>query len=135
MLFDGKFLERILIVGTLQAQLPFTYDFAKIGGKVPMIEFLDFLNVRERAKILVNIEKLVELKNAGLLPKENLSKYLTEGIFEMRVSFENRIARTLYFYMTKRKIVFTHGFVKKTQKTPLPEILPAKKIRIAIQGE
>jgi len=122
-------------VGTLQAQLPFTYDFAKIVDKVPMIEFLDSLNVRERAKILVCIEKLVELKNAGLNPKENLSKYLTEGIFEMRVSFENRIARTLYFYVTERKIVFTHGYVKKTQKTPLPEIQRAKKIRITIQGE
>jgi len=51
----------------------YTYDFAKVGDKVPMIEFLESLNVRERAKVLAFIEKLVELKNIDLNPKENLS--------------------------------------------------------------
>jgi phage-related protein len=60
--------------------------------------------------------------------KEILSKHLTDGIFEMRVSFENRIARTMYFYQVERKIIFSHGFVKKTQKTPLSEIERAKEI-------
>ena len=30
----------------------FFYDFAEVGGKVPMIEFLDGLTPRERAKVL-----------------------------------------------------------------------------------
>jgi hypothetical protein len=29
----------------------FTYDFAEINGKVPMIEFLDGLSIKERAKV------------------------------------------------------------------------------------
>jgi len=61
-------------VGTMQAQPPYTYDFAKVDDKVPMIEFLDSLNVRERARVFASIEKLIELKNAGLNPKENLSQ-------------------------------------------------------------
>ena len=36
-------------MGTRQAQPHYTYDFAKIDDKVPMIEFLDSLNVREGA--------------------------------------------------------------------------------------
>lgn len=40
----------------------FTYEFAEIDGKVPMIEFLDGLSTRERAKVFATMEKLVELK-------------------------------------------------------------------------
>ncbi len=109
--------------------MSFTYDFAEIDGKAPMIEFLEGLSLRERAKMLAYIEKLVELKNSGIPPKENLSKHLDEGIFELRVSFESRIARSLYFYEAEGQIIFTHGFVKKTQKTPKGEIARAKVIR------
>ena len=45
------------------------------------------------------------------------------------VSFETRIARSLFFYKAERKLIFTHGFVKKTQKTPKTEIARAKAIR------
>ena len=121
-------------MGTRRSQSPYTYDFAKVDDKVPMIEFLDSLNVRERAKVFASIEKLIELKNAGLNPKENLSKHLTDGIFEVRVSFENRIARALFFYQADRKIIFSHGFVKKTQKTPVSEIQHTMTIRMAEQG-
>lgn len=113
----------------------FTYDFAEVKGKVPMIEFLEDLSVKERAKVFAFIEKLVELKSNGILPKENLSKHLEDGIFELRVSFENRIARSLYFYEAERQLIFTHGFVKKTQKTPKDEIARAKAIRQSWRGE
>ena len=113
----------------------FTYDFAEINRKVPMIEFLDALTVRERAKVLAYIEKLVELKSKGIAPKENLSKHLEDGIFELRVSIETRISRSFYFYEAERKLIFTHGFIKKTQKTPGSQIIKAKSIRTAWRGE
>ena len=103
-------------MGTGQAQPPYTYDFAKIDDKVPMIEFLDSLNIRERAKVFASIEKLIELKNAGLNPKENLSKHLTDGIFEMRISFENRIARALFFYQADRRDNIFAWFCEKDAK-------------------
>ncbi|MBI5047930.1 MAG: type II toxin-antitoxin system RelE/ParE family toxin [Deltaproteobacteria bacterium] len=109
--------------------MKFTYDFAEINGKVTMIDFLDSLSIKERAKIFAYIEKLVELKNNGIQPKENLSKHLEDGIFELRVSFENRISRSFYFYEAEKQIIFTHGFVKKEQKTPKNEIEKAKSIR------
>lgn len=113
----------------------FTYDFAEINGKVPMIEFLESLSLKERAKIFAYIDKLVELKNNEIQPKENLSKHLGDGIFELRVSFENRISRSFYFYESKQQIIFTHGFVKKEQKTPKSEIEKAISIRKALRGE
>ncbi|MBI4710114.1 MAG: type II toxin-antitoxin system RelE/ParE family toxin [Nitrospirae bacterium] len=115
--------------------MKFTYNFADINGKVPMIEFLDSLSIRERAKIFACIDKLIELKNIGLQPKENLSKHLEDGIFELRVSFENRIARSFYFYESEKRLFFTHGFVKKEQKTPKKEIERAKTIRKNLRGE
>lgn len=113
----------------------FAYNFAQVNGKVPMIEFLDGLSIRERAKVFAYVEKLVELKNAGIKPKENLSKHLEDGIFELRVSFENRISRSFYFYESEKQIIFTHGFVKKSQKTPKSEIAKAKSIRELWRGK
>ena len=109
--------------------MKFSYEFAEINEKVPMIVFLDGLSIKERAKVFASIEKLVELKSAGIPPKENLSKHLDDGIFELRVGFENRIARSFYFYEAERQIIFTHGFVKKTQRTPKTEIARAQAIR------
>lgn len=113
----------------------FSYDFAEINGKVPMIEFLESLTLKERAKIFAYIDKLIELKNEEMQPKENLSKHLGDGIFELRVSFENRISRSLYFYEGKQHILFTHGFVKKEQRTPKGEIERAISIRKILRGE
>ena len=109
--------------------MKFTYDFAEVNDKVPMIEFLDSLSVKERAKIFAYIEKFVELKNSGGRPKENLSKHLEDGMFELRVSFENRISRSFFFYEAEKRIIFTHGFVKKERKIPKNEIEKAKSIR------
>ncbi|MCL5978208.1 MAG: type II toxin-antitoxin system RelE/ParE family toxin [Nitrospirae bacterium] len=114
--------------------MKFSYDFAEINGKAPMIEFLDSLSIKERAKIFACIEKLLELKNNGMQPKENLSKHLGDGIFELRVGFENRISRSFYFYEADKQIIFTHGFVKKEQKTPKSEIEKAKSIRKLWRG-
>src|SRR3990167_8207626 len=114
--------------------MKFTYDFAEVNGKVPMLEFLDSLSIKERAKMFAYIEKLAELKNGGLQPKENLSKHLEDGIFELKVNFENRISRNLYFYENGKQIIFTHGFVKKAQKTPKSEIEKAKLIRKLWRG-
>ena len=115
--------------------MKYAYDFAEINGKVLMIEFLDSLSIKERAKIFAYIEKLVELKTSGISPKENLSKHLEDGIFELRVSFGNRISRSFYFYEAEKQIIFTHGFVKKEQKTPKSEIEKAKAIRKTWRGE
>ncbi|OGV98841.1 MAG: hypothetical protein A3I04_07805 [Nitrospinae bacterium RIFCSPLOWO2_02_FULL_39_110] len=115
--------------------MEYTFDFAEVNSKVPMIEFLDSLSIKERAKMFTYIDKLIELKNSGIQPKENLSKHLEDGIFELRVSFENRISRSLYFYESEKKIIFTHGFLKKEQKTPKNEIKKAKSIRKILRGE
>ena len=64
--------------------------------------------------------ELLELKGNEL--REPYSKYLTDGIFELRVKQGSDISRVLYFFVVGRKIILTNGFRKKTQKTPQTEI-------------
>lgn len=101
----------------------FQVDFyEKENGDCPMIEFLDSLDIKKRAKILRTIDILE--KNGNDL-REPYSKLLGEGIFELRVKQGSDIVRALYFFCVGRKIIITHGFVKKTQKTPQSEITRA----------
>jgi len=68
-----------------------------------------------------------EIENLPI--KGKLSKHLRDGIFELRCSLHEKIARTLYFYQRGAKIVITHGFIKKSQKTPKREIEKAEILR------
>ena len=61
--------------------------------------------------------------------REPDTKYLGDGILELRIKQANNISRVLYFFMQGRKIILTNGFVKKAQKTPAKEIKRCKKYR------
>ena len=58
-----------------------------------------------------------------------LSESLQDGIFELRAKVGSNISRVMYFFVIGNQAVLTHGFIKKTQKTPSKEIERAKKIR------
>ena len=49
--------------------------------------------------------------------------------FEHRDKAETNISHMIYFFFIGDRAVLTHGFIKKTQKTPPREIERAKKIR------
>ena len=51
------------------------------------------------------------------------------GIFELRAKVGTDISRVLYFFYYEGRIVLTHGFIKKTQRTPSGEIEKANKYR------
>lgn len=93
------------------------------SGEVPVEEFLDSVNPKMRAKIfgLLGI-----LQEKGNMLREPYSKYLDDGIFELRCKFGSDNTRVLYFFYYGRKIILTNGFVKKTQKTSKEEIQIAK---------
>ena len=100
--------------------------FKKQDGSCPVEEFLDSLDNKMRAKILLAIA-LLETNGPQL--REPYSKPLGDGIFEIRAKQGNNITRTLYFFYDGKQIILTNGFVKKTQKTPSAEIQRAKKYR------
>ena len=99
------------------------------NGKKPFKEFVLSFPIQERAKIFETINDFTELKNQNLPIKESLSKHLEDGIFELRTALAERIARSLFFYQKGARIILTHGFIKKTEKTPRKEIKRAKELR------
>ena len=107
----------------------YEYEFAEINGKNEIVEFLDSLNSKDKAKIIAYMDKLVDLLNNFQFPNEKLSKYLKNGIFELRVSLKNTTSRCFYFFLSEKNIIFTHGYIKKVEKTPNSEIEKAIKVK------
>lgn len=85
-------------------------------------EFIDNLEVSEQKKIVNTLEKI-----ATFGPPQNIEKFksLGEGIFEIK----SHQVRILGFFEKERVIVLTHGFIKKSPKTPPSEIEKAKRLK------
>ena len=80
----------------------------------------------------VNVDKNLTLKNNTMdASYGELFKKLNDTIWELRTKYESNEYRLLSFWDTRKNtlIIATHGFQKKTQKTPLKEIAKAEKIR------
>ena len=100
--------------------------YEKADGTVPVQEFLRSIDAKMRAKVAKAIDML---KANGYELREPYSKPLGDGIFELRVQVATNITRVLYFFIVNGKAVLTHGFVKKTDKTPRAEIRRARRYR------
>lgn len=98
-------------------------EFLGIMGASAVKVFLLDTDIKMRAKISSLMEILEEYGN---LLREPYSKYLRDGIFELRCQSGNNISRILYFFYCDNKIIMTNGFIKKTNKTPKKEIELAK---------
>lgn len=100
--------------------------YEKEDGSRPVADFLRAQSKKMSARVVTDL-KLLALQ--GPSAREPLSKYLEDGIFELRSIQNGNIARVLYFFFIGKKIVLTNGFIKKTQKTPESEINRAKQYR------
>jgi len=94
----------------------------------PAKDFLDKLDRKAREKILFNIWKSRETNDPELFKK------LIGEIWEFRTRFKGRQFRLFAFWAKDGAkttlVIATHGFIKKTQKTPKKEIERAEKLRI-----
>ena len=90
-------------------------------------EFLRSIGNDAREKILYNIKKV----HLGLNDASLLKKLKGTEIWEFRTLHAGNCYRMFAFWDTRTDtlIVATHGFVKKTQKTPTKEIAKAEALR------
>jgi len=88
-------------------------------GSSPVEEFLDGLDRKTQARFDWSTEQL-RLRN--IQAREPLVRHLEGKNWELRRESETNIYRLLYVFLTGRRILFLHGFQKKTQKTPRREI-------------
>lgn len=77
------------------------------------------MNSKARAKF-AQIAILLEEKGPEV--QMPYSKHLEDGIFEVRVIVGKDSSQILYFFLEGKRIIFTNGFKKKTQKAPRREI-------------
>lgn len=84
-------------------------------GIVPIHDWLDGLQPKARQKCLVRIRRLREL---GYELRRPEADYLRDGVFELRVGFQGRHLRVLYFFHEASVAVLSHGIVKETIVPP-----------------
>ena len=100
--------------------------YEKENGDCPFLDYLDEVDVKSRAKILRAIAIVEEF---GIHSPAGYIDHLGDGIYELRIKFSSNIFRCLYFHVVEKQYLITHGFTKKTQKTPAKEIGRAKEYR------
>ncbi len=100
--------------------------YTKPDGSIPAKDFIVSLNPKMRAKTLRTIRLL---SDNGYKLREPYSKVLRDGILELRIKVGSDITRVLYFFYEDKRIILTHGFIKKTQQTPDEEINRAIRYR------
>ena len=100
--------------------------FKASNGSQPARDFLNSLDSKMRAKLVDQIKYLQEV---GHLIRPPRSEHLQGEIYELRAQSNGNISRILYFFVIGNKAVLTHGFIKKTQKTPQREIDRAEEYR------
>jgi phage-related protein len=88
-----------------------------VTGREPVKEWIKELNKDDRKTMGHDLMFLQNNWPIGKPYVDNLGK----GLWELRSSFDNRIARVL-FVVKRDKIIALHAFIKKTQKTPPNEI-------------
>jgi len=88
-------------------------------GRSPVLEYIEELNDKEKAKVFKYIEFLRTCK--GYL-EEPYSKHIKGKVRELRVDFAKNRHRIFYFIFIKKTIILLHAFLKKTAKTPSFEI-------------
>jgi phage-related protein len=54
------------------------------------------------------------------------TRAMGDGLYEIRAKAEEGIGRAFYCTLVGRRIVILHGFIKKTDKTPMRELETAR---------
>ena len=100
-----------------QKRLPIAF-FRLANGREPVREWLKRLSPEDR-KILGTDMRTLEFGWPVGMP---LCRALGNGLWEVRSSLSNgRIARVLFCIYDQRAVLL-HGFIKKTQQTPQPDM-------------
>ena len=109
-------------------------SYTRPNGRNEFEEFYNSLPTKDRNKLRATIDMI---EKAGIQPAIRLEwvKKLNSEIYEIRSKISSNIQRALYFHIKNNQYIITHGFTKKTQKTPIKEIIRAKQIKQEFEEE
>lgn len=63
-----------------------------------------------------------QLRVRNVRAREPLARHLEGDLWELREESSTNTYRVVYFFFTARRIVFLHGFQKKSPRTPRREL-------------
>lgn len=109
-------------------------SYTRPNGHNEFEEFYNSLPVKDRNKLRATIEMIEEAGIQAAIQLEWVKKIDSE-INEIRSKVSSNIQRALYFHVKNNQYIITHGFTKKTQKTPIKEIERAKQIKYEFEEE
>jgi len=96
-------------------------------GKCPVQDFLDALSGKVAQKVIWVLRLLEDLE---MVPATYFKKLAgTEDIWECRIQSGSDIYRIFCFFDSQAVVILTHGFEKKSMKTPRQEIERAEYYR------
>lgn len=105
------------------------FFYRTVGGSEPVREWLKSLPAEERRVIGHDLKTAQYGWPLGM----PLIRKLEPGLWEVRSRLQERTARVL-FTVQENKMVLLHGFIKKSEKTPLQELQVARQ-RLSALGE
>jgi phage-related protein len=91
-------------------------------------EFIASLPPKDAAKLLAVIQN-TEIHGITIAISMKWVKKLEDDLYELRSKQGSDIQRVIYFHKMGAQYLITHGFTKKTQKTPANEIEHAREMR------
>jgi len=97
--------------------------FREDDGSVPLVDWLDDLPGKPRAKCVAALQRLALLGHELRRPEAD---YLRDDIYELRVRLQSVNYQMLYFFHGRTAAVVSHGLVKE-------RIVPSKEIDRAIE--
>ena len=97
--------------------------FSTAFGESPAQEFINSLDSKTQRKFFYKKELLEEF--GPRLPYPH-AKYIGSGIYELRFEGIEGTVRVIYFFYSGNIIVFTNGFIKKSNKIPNQELRLAR---------
>jgi len=97
--------------------------YIKENGESPVEDFIKTLPPKHSAKILWEVDLL---KKLGTTIKEPYAKAIKgdkyKGLWELRIQQGSDASRVFYFLPVGNIFILLHGFLKKTDKTPISEL-------------
>jgi len=100
------------------------YWYTTLSGRSPVENEIDKLPIPDQAKIYAYIRTL---EQEGYRLGTPFVKTIDGSLKELRIPVSPGQYRIFYFFYAGEDFYLLHGFLKKTQKTPLKEIETAKK--------
>jgi phage-related protein len=99
-----------------------TVLYCEGDGSVPLLDWLDTVPDKARAKCVARIERLREMGHELRRPEAD---FLRDGIYELRAALRGINYRVLYFFHGREAVILSHGLVKE-------RVVPPKEIEWAI---